>query len=59
MGEQIMHLGFGGNVCREKIPLRISSHRLEDDIKIVPKKRDWRLWTGFVFLSKRHSDRLL
>jgi hypothetical protein len=38
MGEQIMHPGFEGNVFRKKIPQRISSHRLEDNIKIVLKK---------------------
>jgi len=43
-----MHLGFEWNVCRKKIPLRISSHRIEGNIKIVPKKQDWRLWSGFV-----------
>ena len=38
MEEQIMHLGFEGNVCRKKISQRITSHRLEDNIKIVLKK---------------------
>ena len=34
-----MRLGFEGNVCRKKISQRISSHRLEDNIKIVLKNR--------------------